>query len=199
MSFATVLLTGGGSRRMGRDKAMLAWSDGTLLTHQAATLRATGASELLLSCAPDREWICEGFRVVCDTQADTGPAAALLDAWQATTADVLVVLPIDVPRMSVDYLRELALRARQLEQSVVPVRGGYFEPLAAAWHRSSLVAFDRVAHRPMQEICAELAKRGLLHAREVSDGEAALFENMNTPEEYQRVRDARRLELGDGR
>ena len=132
------------------------------------------------------------FRVVIDARPDSGPAAALDDAWRATRADVLVVLALDMPRMSADYLRELAASAQRQERSVVPMRSGFYEPLAAAWHRSCLVAFDRVVNRPLQEICAELAKRELLAARNVSDGEARLFENMNTREEYARASGARR-------
>lgn len=192
MSFAAVLLAGGGSRRMGRDKAGLAWGGVTLLAHQAATLRATGASELLVSCRAEQvaarvAELGAEFRVVVDVHPDSGPAAALDDAWRATRADVLLVLALDLPRMNAEYLRELVARAQTLERSVVPVHSGLFEPLAAAWHRSCLVAFDQVRHRPVKEICAELVKRELLVTREVTDGEGALFANVNTPEEYERV------------
>lgn len=197
MSFAAVLLAGGGSRRMGRDKAGLTWGGGTLLAHQAATLRATGAGELLVSCRPEQvaaraAELGEDFRVVVDAHPDSGPAAALDDAWRVARADVLLVLALDVPRMNAAYLCELVAQAQTLERSVVPVRSGFFEPLAAAWHRSCLVAFDQVWHRPVKEICAELVKRDLLLTREVSDGEGALFANVNTPEEYERARGARR-------
>ncbi len=187
MSFAAVLLAGGGSRRMGRDKATLAWGAGTLLEHQAQALRATGADEWLISCRAECGREVEGFRVVLDVHPDAGPAAALDDVWRAARADVLVVLPLDMPLMRPDYLRDLAMSARQQQRSVVPVIGGYYEPLAAAWHRSCLVAFDQVMHRPMQEICAELVKRELLTPRNVSDGEMAMFENLNTPEDYARL------------
>jgi molybdopterin-guanine dinucleotide biosynthesis protein A len=39
----------------------------------------------------------------------------------------------------------------------------------------------------LQSICAVLAKLDLLTPREVTDGEARLFENVNTPADYERL------------
>lgn len=187
MSFAAVLLAGGASRRMGRDKPALAWNGSTLLDHQARTLRLTGAQQFLLSCRADQTRQLEGFGLVVDSEINAGPAAALADAWRATTAEVLLVLAVDLPRMPADYLREMALAALQQGRSVVPLLVGCYEPLAAAWHRSCLVEFYSAAGRSLQGICATLAKRELLSPREVSDGESQLFENVNTPDDYQRL------------
>lgn len=190
MSFAAVLLAGGMSRRMGRDKPALAWDGNTLLAHQALTLQKTGAGQFLLSCRPDQAWRLEGFVLVLDSELDAGPAAALADAWRATTAEVLLALAVDLPRMPADYLREMALGALQQGRSVIPMLGGRYEPLAAAWHRSCLPQLIDAAGRSLQGICSTLAKMDLLTPRDVSDGETRLFENLNTPADYQRLSEA---------
>jgi molybdopterin-guanine dinucleotide biosynthesis protein A len=172
---------------MGRDKSALAWSGGTLLAHQARTLRLAGAQQLLLSRRPQQASQLEGFELVMDSESDAGPAAALADAWRATNGDVLLALAVDLPRMPAEYLREMALGALQQERSVVPMLGGRYEPLAAAWHRSCLLEFAGAAGRSLQGICATLAKMDLLTTRQVSDGEAQLFENLNTPTDYERL------------
>ncbi len=187
MNFSAVLLAGGASRRMGRDKATLYWNGGPLLTHQAAILRQTGAQQLLLSGRTEQISLVEGFTLVTDTEVGAGPAAALADVWREANASVLISLAIDCPRMPSDYLRELALAALQQERSVVPMLAGRFEPLAAAWHRSCVGEFFHSAGRSLQGICATLAKGNLLTVREVSDGEAQLFENINTPDDYARL------------
>jgi molybdopterin-guanine dinucleotide biosynthesis protein A len=104
-----------------------------------------------------------------------------------TNADVLLVLAVDCPRLPSDYLRELALGALQQERSVIPVLGGRYEPLAAAWHRSCVVEFFGAEGRSLQSICGVLAKLDLITPREVTDGEARLFENVNTPADYERL------------
>lgn len=187
MKFSAVLLAGGASRRMGRDKSTLFWKGSTLLVHQAGILRRTGAHRLLLSARDPQAGMPEGFSLVKDSEAGAGPAAALADAWREADADVLMALAVDLPRMPPDYLRDLALGAWQQERSVVPVLGGRYEPLAAAWHRSCLIEFIGAAGRSLQDICATLVKMELITVRDVSDGEAQLFENINTPADYARL------------
>jgi molybdopterin-guanine dinucleotide biosynthesis protein A len=172
---------------MGRDKSTLYWNGTTLLVHQAEILRLTGAHQLLLSGRGGQSNSVPGFSVVEDSENLAGPAAALADVWRATNAQVLVVLPVDVPRIPPDYLRDLALGALQQERSVVPVRSGLYEPLVAAWHRSCLTEFFGSAGRSLQSICANLAKMDLITVREVTDGESQLFENINTPADYERL------------
>ena len=187
MNFSAVLLAGGASSRMGRDKSTLYWKGSTLLLHQAEILRQSGAHQLLLSGPAEQSSLVPGFALVQDSENLAGPAAALADVWRATDASVLVVLAVDVPRIPPDYLRDLALGALQQERSVVPVRGGRYEPLVAAWHRSCLAEFFGAAGRSLQNICANLVKMDLLTVREVTDGESQLFENINTPADYERL------------
>lgn len=187
MNFSAVLLAGGASRRMGRDKSTLYWNGTSLLEHQAGIVRQTGAQQLLLSGRADQISFVEGFTLVTDTEVGAGPAAALADTWRENNAPVLVALAVDSPRIPADYLRELALAALQQERSVVPMLAGRYEPLVAAWHRSCVGEFFGSAGRSLQSICAMLAKANLLTVREVSDGEAQLFENINTPDDYVRL------------
>lgn len=187
MSFSAVLLAGGASRRMGRDKSTLFWKGSTLMVHQADILRRTGAHQFLLSGRDNQAGLVKGFSLVKDSEAGAGPAAALADAWRETDSSVLLALAVDLPRMPPDYLRELAIGAVQQERSVVPMLSGRYEPLAAAWHRSCMSEFFGAAGRSLQSICATLAKMELITVREVSDGEAQLFENINTPDDYARM------------
>ena len=187
MSFSAVLLAGGMSRRMGRDKSALNWNDASLLAHQARVLQLTGAQQLLLSHRPDQAFELSGFTLVRDSEAGAGPAAAIADVWRETNCQVLLSLAVDLPRMPPDYLHEMAVGALQQERSVVPMLAGRYEPLAAAWHRSCLARFFGAAGKSLQGICATLAAENLLTVRQVSDGEAQLFENLNTPADYERL------------
>jgi molybdopterin-guanine dinucleotide biosynthesis protein A len=186
MNFSAVLLAGGASRRMGRDKATLYWKGASLLVHQAGILRQTGAQQLLVSGRTEQISL-EGFTLVTDIEAGAGPAAALADTWRETNSPVLIALAIDSPRIPAEYLRELALAALQQERSIIPMLAGRYEPLAAAWHRSCVSEFFGSAGRSLQSICGMLAKANLITVREVSDGEAQLFDNINTPDDYERL------------
>jgi len=187
VNFSAVLLAGGASRRMGRDKSTLYWNGNSLLQHQASLLRQTGAQQLLLCGRAEQSSLVEGFTLVTDTEREAGPAAALADTWREVNASVLLALGVDSPLIPAEYLRELALAALQQERSVVPVLAGRYEPLVAAWHRSCVGEFFGSAGRSLQSICAMLAKANLITVREVTDGEAQLFANINTPDDYARL------------
>ena len=186
---AGVLLAGGKSRRMGRNKAELSWQEGTLGDHQAASLAATGAWPLLLSCRQDQSWTPRQFQRVEDQSADAGVLGALLQALLATDAEVLTVLAIDVPLVSADLLEHLSGRAREQGLSVVPWHLERFEPLAAAWHRSIAPTLERALRdgRSLQDACTELAADGRLLRQELTSEEERQLANVNTPEDLGRI------------
>ena len=100
-TWRAVLLAGGRSSRMGTDKALLPWGDGTLLTHMYALLRAAGACEVIVS--GDRP----GFDSVPDAQPDTGPMGALAQLAPRLRDGAWIVVPVDMPLLSTDLLHAL--------------------------------------------------------------------------------------------
>jgi molybdenum cofactor guanylyltransferase len=101
-----VVLAGGASRRMGRDKAALA-VDGE-------TLAARAARRLLGVCprvaiADGGRGLVPGMPSVPDAAA-AGPAAGILGAARAWPGHALLVLACDLPRVSEALLRELVRR-----------------------------------------------------------------------------------------
>src|SRR4051794_12428711 len=56
VSFSAVLLCGGESRRMGRDKATVAWNGAPLWQSQLATLRALQPATIFLSAREEKPW-----------------------------------------------------------------------------------------------------------------------------------------------
>jgi molybdopterin-guanine dinucleotide biosynthesis protein A len=187
---AGLLLAGGRSTRMGSDKAGLQWGTGSLGEHQARTLTESGAWPLLLSCRREQPWLPAGFRRVEDREVTGGVLAAFSNAWEATTANVLSVLAVDVPKVSSGLLDRLAGVAREEGVSVVPFHDGRFEPLAAAWHRSAVPALREAvaAGRSLQDVGARLKSAGRLRVFEPDAEALEQLENVNTPADLLRVR-----------
>ena len=185
-----VLLAGGRSRRMGSDKAALAWRGGTLGEHQALTLARAGCWPLRLSCRAEQAWTPPGFARLEDPTGPGGALEAVVRALEAATSPVVVVLAVDLPRVTAPDLAALADGARASGISVVPRGVGGFEPLAAAWHRSALPLLREGvrAGTPLRETCGRLAADGLLQVREGLAGEEAWEANVNTPEDVARWR-----------
>lgn len=100
-TWRAVLLAGGRSSRMGTDKAALPWGNGTLLTHMHARLIAAGADDVIVSGdRPD-------LGGIPDATPDTGPMGALAQLAPRLHDGAWIVVPVDMPLLSVDLLQAL--------------------------------------------------------------------------------------------
>lgn len=186
IAFTGIVLAGGRSTRMGRDKALLALADGkTLLARAVETLRATGASEILVSVAHGKTYGLAGTREVADLQEDCGPMGGLAASLAVAGHPLCLVLAVDMPGMMPAYLRGLLREARP-GCGVVPVIDGSFEPLAAVYPRETSASMaDALASRDLslQRLIRNLEQRSLVRLLEMGVEEKALFANWNSPED----------------
>jgi molybdopterin-guanine dinucleotide biosynthesis protein A len=92
--FAAIILAGGRSQRMGRDKAGLVWDGQTAIARLAATAAAAGAAELIVAGGD------YGLPFVPDPEPFGGPVGGLLAAAAALPgAERLLVLAVDAPTL----------------------------------------------------------------------------------------------------
>ncbi len=128
-----LVLAGGQSTRMGRDKAALKLPDGrTLLQRQVDLVRAAGAGSVLVSVQAGSEFTGEGVRVVVDGLPDAGPLAGIAAGLSAAPAGLVLVLAVDMPAITAAHLQMLLALATPA-RGVVPVFDGQIEPLVAVY------------------------------------------------------------------
>lgn len=128
-----LVLAGGRSSRMGRDKALLALPDGrTLLQRQIDVLRAAGAATVNVSTGPGREFPLTGAGAIPDDLPDAGPLAGIAAGLRAAPEGLMLVLAVDMPAVGEVHLRHL-VRLATAACGVVPVLGGHCEPLVAVY------------------------------------------------------------------
>lgn len=184
-----VVLAGGASRRMGRDKAALLIGGEPLLRRAVERLRLALAEVMVVggsALAP----LAPDTRIVADGWPGRGPLGALATAFGATDADWVVMVACDMPFTQPALIREIARRAlASHDLDAVALRGARgLEPLHAAYSRACLpLALERLAGD-------DASLRGLLAAArvgEISAAEARLLDpagrsafNANTPEEW---------------
>ena len=85
MIFSAVILAGGKSLRMGRDKAWLEIEGQTLLARQIALARETGAAEIFISGRADADYSAFGCPVLQDGFPDAVPLAGIERALDASS------------------------------------------------------------------------------------------------------------------
>ncbi len=128
-----LVLAGGRSTRMGRDKAQLRLPDGrTLAQRQIEVLRAAGAGVVNVAVGAGPDWTGAGVGSIRDEMADAGPLAGIAAGLRAAPAGLVLVLAVDMPEVSEAHLRQLAGLATA-SCGVVPVCGGQLEPLLAVY------------------------------------------------------------------
>ena len=141
IQFAGVVLAGGRSTRMGADKAFLEWRGQRLIDRQLDLLCSLAPTEVLVSGRAGVDYAATGARVVCDAVPEQGPLGGLAAALQATTAPHVVLLAVDLPAMTRDFLRGLLTQCRPGVGVVAHTRDGW-EPLAAVYPREILPLVD---------------------------------------------------------
>jgi FdhD protein len=185
IQFDAVLLAGGRSSRFGSDKAFLDWRGQPLYVAQLRKLASLGPGKLWLSTRPDQPFpgYLEGVARLVDEEADLGPLGGLRTALAASDAPWLLVLAVDLPKMEPSYLSDLLAGGA----GAVPRTPRGWEPLAALYPRESLLGlvdeFLAAGHRRLQDLVDEAAARGWIAPVPVADPEAALFANLNTPDD----------------
>src|SRR5438477_277515 len=120
MSHSAVLLAGGKSSRMGRDKAALIVDGEPLWQRQLATLRATQPAELFISGKSDGPYANCGVEILADEFPDCGPLGGITTALRRCTSERLLVLAVDLPAMTAEFLRTLLDESQRTAAGVIP-------------------------------------------------------------------------------
>lgn len=181
-----VVLAGGESRRLGRDKAALAL-DGETLARRAADRLAGICAEVAVADRGRR--LLPGLPSLPDGPGQ-GPAAGILGAAAAYPGRPLLVLACDLPGVPAALLAELA-GASGFDWAVPRRRAG-LEPLCALYGPAALAALAERAGRGLLAPHG-LAKAEGLSIRILGEEELArfgvpeeMFVNLNTPEDVAR-------------
>ncbi len=181
-----VVLAGGRSTRMGRDKALMAHPESglPLLAHQVATLRAAGCAEVLLSVRAGTDYAetvgSEVERVVDDGEG--GPLPGIEAALARARGGRILVLAVDLPRVGAEVLRALVGASAPGCGAVWRGARGW-EPLCAVYPKAALAALAeaRAAGRlSLQALVERGVAEGWMREAEAPAG-GVVFANWNTP------------------
>jgi molybdopterin-guanine dinucleotide biosynthesis protein A len=108
-----LVLSGGESKRMGRDKAFLEVNGKPLLQIQIERLEAAGCSEILVSGPQGRTYEQFGKPVISDAVSDCGPLAGLCVGLEAASGCQVFVVAVDLPHLTSEFLRWLMEKGKE--------------------------------------------------------------------------------------
>jgi molybdopterin-guanine dinucleotide biosynthesis protein A len=186
-----IVLAGGASRRMGRDKATLLLQGRTLLERAAGAVSQV-CDELIIATADRPAQDIPGLHPIWvrDAPGTAGPLAGLATGLSVASCPVAVVVACDMPFLSERMLGDLLDRIDGCD-AVVPLGGGVPQPLHAAYSRDCLPTVEallRLGAPSMRELLSRLRVKyvGEERCRELDPPGLSWF-NMNTPDDLRRA------------
>ena len=183
-----VIMAGGDSRRMGQDKANLQLGGRTLLQSVFATLQPL-FPEVIVSVRQPRPEI--DLPQVCDDAAYSGPLAGLAAALAQASSPWIFVVACDMPFITPAVIEYLALQRVDC-QAVVPMVGGYPQPMAAFYATGCLkVVQDILDSNGKHSMLAPLEMLKVCYVSEAQmlsvDPQLRSFFDLDTPQDVARA------------
>ncbi len=188
-----VLLAGGNSSRMGRNKALMSLAGHRLVDRVLAVLRGIFDDLLMVTNSPDL-YADLGVRMVPDLVADKGALGGIHSAIHHAATPHCLVVACDMPFLNAAVLRYLAEQRAGCDV-VVPSLHGKPQPLHAVYGKACLQPIARRLGTDRLHVVGFFPD---VRVREVTakelagfDPDGLSFRNLNTPEEFAAA--ARRL------
>lgn len=176
---------------MGRNKALIPYGDGNLLSHLADSL-SQSCDQVLISVRNREDYPKLKWDVIEDMEEGIGPIAGLEAGLCSAKHDWVFVLACDMPNWSAELLAEQWTRARLENSDAICLESEMgLEPLHSLFHRRSLVTVERAILQKKFNLDGLFAQ---LRVEKISWQEVQAlapqrncFENWNTPQDIHQV------------
>jgi len=193
-----LVLAGGRSRRMGRDKAALTYRDGVPHVRRTADLIGAVCERVFVSVRPDQAVgddaalasLPDSVGRIPDAFDIGGPLNGILSALKAHPQAAFLVVACDLPFLSAESLAAL-VAAREASRPATmfenPLRENFLEPLCAIYEPSYAEQAGAVM---IQGLTCPTKIGNALPVHRLRPVDALFLSNANTPEDYARARAA---------
>ena len=185
MTPAGVVLTGGASRRMGADKALVE-VDGVAMAVRVASALAEGGCDPVVCQGGDAQSLAAlGMTVLADTHPGGGPVAGILDALSAADSEDVVVCACDLPWMDAATVTKLIRFAVESPEADVVVACDAAGPhLAGVWRSGSRRRLEALVAAGIQSYRGALERLNTVRV----DVPPSVVANVNSPGDLRRHR-----------
>jgi molybdenum cofactor guanylyltransferase len=169
-----LVLSGGFSTRMGRDKGSIVYHDVDQRSHCYRLLQDF-CGDVFVSIRKEQEnLLLPGQKAVFDTSFEIGPAAGLLAAHEKNPTAAWLVLACDMPGVTSTEIKLLVSRRNPAKAATSYVVAG-IEPFFAIWEPQAL------AHLKSEALCGRTSPRHALKSLscKLISGDARVLRNVN--------------------
>jgi len=181
-----VILAGGGSRRMGRNKALLELAGRPMIAVVAQGLRAV-AAEIIIAADDTQLYAPFADRCVPDQYPGVGTLGGIHAGLSAAAHDLAIVVGCDMPSLNPAVLAWF-LEAAGEADLVILRQGKWVEPLHAVYRRSCLPAIEEAIRADRRRVISffDSVQVRYVEPAEIThlDPDLNSFRNINTEQEW---------------
>ena len=195
-STAGIILAGGHSTRMGRDKALLPLPDdaSTTFVEHLVRLLATHCREVVLVVRSQEQAILYahlGITIITDETPDVGPLMGLYTGLHSISTTHALVTAVDMPFVQPEMIAFLLSQPLADSSLLVPIVNAIPQVLFAVYPRAILPLIEERLHAGRRDPRSLLDVAPVHYIDEAQlrgiDPQLRSFVNMNTPEDYRMV------------
>ncbi len=188
MKVSFIILAGGKSERMGRDKRYIKYKGKYFIEH-AVRLAEKISDDVIISV--DRKENFGKFRVVEDIINVRAPIIGLFSSMKHCKYEYTCVIPCDVPLARSGVFRYLIKKARGVD-GAVPRNGKYIEPLIAVYKVKSMLLACKNAIAMGEYRLYKVIRNLNINFVEFDelkrfDPDLSTFRNINTPKDLEEL------------
>ena len=177
-----IIMAGGKSKRMGRDKSMLLINGEPVIKHIYEQL-LPHFDQVLVSSDNVSKYTFLGARVVPDEVTGKGPLIGIASAIRVSANDANFVIACDIPQIDISFVQQMVKKSKGFD-AVMPKTGpSKYEPLFAVYKKSTLAAIDRSIAAGNYKIIDPISDCKVNYIDMSSTGQ---IENLNTMKDYQK-------------
>jgi molybdopterin-guanine dinucleotide biosynthesis protein A len=185
-----ILLAGGMSTRMGKEKGMLKVGSQPLYRYPMDVLEKMCQEILISTCRPTQ--FPESYPMVCDQYPGIGPMGGLCTCLDRSSTLWNVILSCDLPLVSTALISYLLDQTQGYDIVVPYMEEGKPEPLCAIYSRETIGIFkELIAHRTyaIHQALSMARTRFVAIDENLSFFRPDLFLNINRREDLRKIPD----------
>jgi molybdopterin-guanine dinucleotide biosynthesis protein A len=140
MELTGIILSGGKSSRMGKEKGMCLLQGKPLIEYSFDLLKKFCDSIIISSSSNDYQYL--GCQIVKDEIQGIGPAGGIYSCLRASGNDENFIISCDMPMITGDLIQYLLSQKKDFD-ALIPLFNGFPEPLCAFYRQSCIPVFKK--------------------------------------------------------
>lgn len=183
-----IILSGGKSSRMGKDKGFCELENKPLVAYSIDIL-APISSQIIIG-ANDDIYNNLGFGVIKDEIKNIGPIGGIYSCLKSSQTADNIIISCDMPLIPSELI-EYILSAKAGYDVVIPIFRGFPEPLCAYYNKSivpNLLVTIETKNYKLQDVLRNFKTNFLQINAQLSFYHENLFANINSPQDLQEIK-----------